>query len=433
VAFAAGEIRSANVTNKQCVAGQNFLWLWRIVILFPHSPLPLFPLPVFGDQHRNTLWRMPRCLHDPQDDFADFNLVTVFHSPMRKRRARFLTKYDLGAGPGRELAMPADEIRVQVRLDHILDLETLRFSFVNVLIDIALRINHHCLPFRTNQVRSMCQTAKIELFEVHMNLPRNAPAFFPGSAGALARQVTRRSSYLPTAIYKTRVPVSRGAASNKVDACRPVKTYLPAASWPTTSDKPDATSPYRQTHRRCYLQVQLCARVPPGASNAFPKSDPDGPEKSCSDARPRHSTKCATCPGRWTRKARRLSRDLVPTPFLHDRVSPSPSFDAGPSHLVHPASSGPCDANRRRCLVECLPSPRRARRSNQFQFRRAAGRQYARRVLPRGSYESKADLCARFRRATWRWHCACEFARASERSKSESFDLPQDCQDERGS
>ena len=185
VSFAAGKIRPAHVANKQRVASENFLRLRRIVnilaqrdFFFPCSPLLLFRHFCVRDQNGNTLRRMSRRLHDPQDNFADLNLVTVFHSPMRKRRASFLAKHDLCTGPGRQLAMAADEIRVQVRLDHILDLEALRLSFVNVLINIALRIYYRRLALRTDQVRSMRQAAKIELFEVHMNLPRNAPAFF---------------------------------------------------------------------------------------------------------------------------------------------------------------------------------------------------------------------------------------------------------------
>ena len=64
---------------------------------------------------------------------------------MRKRRASFPAKHDLRAGARRQLAMAADEIRMQVRLDHILDLEPLRLSLVDVLVHIALRIDHRRL------------------------------------------------------------------------------------------------------------------------------------------------------------------------------------------------------------------------------------------------------------------------------------------------
>ncbi len=86
---------------------------------------------------------------------------------MGKRGAGFFAKHDLCPRACGELAMAADEIRVQVRLDHIFDFEPLRLSFVNVLIDVALRIYHHRLAFRSNQVRRMRQAAKIELLEVH--------------------------------------------------------------------------------------------------------------------------------------------------------------------------------------------------------------------------------------------------------------------------
>ena len=48
--------------------------------------------------------------------------------------------------------MTADEIRVQVRLDDVLDLETLRRAFGDVLVNVALRIDDRRLAVRTDQV-----------------------------------------------------------------------------------------------------------------------------------------------------------------------------------------------------------------------------------------------------------------------------------------
>src|SRR5262249_14259151 len=66
-----------------------------------------------------------------------------------------------------KLAMAADEIGVQVRLDHVFDLQPFGFGFVDVLLDVALRINHRRLAFRADQIRSMRQTTQIKLLEVH--------------------------------------------------------------------------------------------------------------------------------------------------------------------------------------------------------------------------------------------------------------------------
>ncbi len=59
---------------------------------------------------------------------------------MRNRRLSLCAKNDFRSGSSRQLAMTADKIRVQVRFDHVFDLQILRGSFVQVLVDVALRI-----------------------------------------------------------------------------------------------------------------------------------------------------------------------------------------------------------------------------------------------------------------------------------------------------
>ena len=86
---------------------------------------------------------------------------------MGKSNSGLGAKNYLSAGACRQFAMPADKIGVQVSLDHILDPKVLRRGFLDILIDVALRIDDCRLTFRTNQVRSMRQTGKIELFKVH--------------------------------------------------------------------------------------------------------------------------------------------------------------------------------------------------------------------------------------------------------------------------
>src|SRR6185369_6129468 len=87
---------------------------------------------------------------------------------MLKRNARLLAKDDLRARARRDLLMPADKVRVQVSLDYVFDREPIRRCFFEILIDITLRIDHRSLTLRPNQVRSMRQTSKIELFKVHV-------------------------------------------------------------------------------------------------------------------------------------------------------------------------------------------------------------------------------------------------------------------------
>jgi hypothetical protein len=54
-------------------------------------------------------------------------------------------KDDLRAGACRNFPMTADEVGVQVRLDHVLDLQSLRIRFLDVLINIALRIDNRSI------------------------------------------------------------------------------------------------------------------------------------------------------------------------------------------------------------------------------------------------------------------------------------------------
>src|SRR5687768_9599131 len=89
---------------------------------------------------------------------------------MRKGRACVFAKYNLGTRALRQLTMTADEIGVQVRFDYVLNLQPLCLRFIDVLIDIALRIYYCSFPVRTNQVRRLSQATEIELLEIHKYL-----------------------------------------------------------------------------------------------------------------------------------------------------------------------------------------------------------------------------------------------------------------------
>src|SRR5262249_12933338 len=116
-------------------------------------------------------------------------------------------------------------------------------------------------------------------------------------------------------IYRTRVLVSMDEASSRDGVFDPVRIDRPAASSPATSYRPLATFLYRQKYRPVDLRHPPRAPAPPDASSAFPKSDPDGPEKSYSDERPHLSTRCATCLRRRIHTARCLSRASNATCF----------------------------------------------------------------------------------------------------------------------
>ena len=86
---------------------------------------------------------------------------------MRKSRTGFLSKNNLGSRSPGKFPVTAYEIRMEMRFDDVFDFELLRFGFLKVLVDIALRIDYGSFTFGTNQVRSMSETSEIELLEIH--------------------------------------------------------------------------------------------------------------------------------------------------------------------------------------------------------------------------------------------------------------------------
>jgi hypothetical protein len=77
---------------------------------------------------------------------------------------------DLCSGPLGELSVSADEVGVQVCLDHVTDLELLRGGFVDVLVHVTSRIDDDRFALRADQVRRVCETTEVELLEVHVVL-----------------------------------------------------------------------------------------------------------------------------------------------------------------------------------------------------------------------------------------------------------------------
>src|SRR5713226_4762012 len=86
---------------------------------------------------------------------------------MRNCDRGLLAKNDLRSRARGQFAMPADKIRVQMRLDYILDRQFVRGRFVDILIDVALWIYDYGFTIRADQIRSMSETVEIELLEKH--------------------------------------------------------------------------------------------------------------------------------------------------------------------------------------------------------------------------------------------------------------------------
>src|SRR6266404_4827139 len=121
----------------------------------------------FGDQNANTLGRVSWSFHEAQLRAAYREFVAVLDSPVRKCCPGLLAKNDFSSCFVSELAMTADKVCMQVCFDYVLDLEVLRVSLLDVLIDIALRIDDRSFTIRSDQIRSVRQTTETELLEVH--------------------------------------------------------------------------------------------------------------------------------------------------------------------------------------------------------------------------------------------------------------------------
>ena len=107
VTLAAGEVRPPDIADKQRVASQHFLWFARNFRI--------------DHQHANALGRVAGRFHDAQFHPTNAELIAVFDGMMRKRGAGFFAKDDLSAGTGSKLAMAADEIRMQMGFDDVLN------------------------------------------------------------------------------------------------------------------------------------------------------------------------------------------------------------------------------------------------------------------------------------------------------------------------
>ena len=101
---------------------------------------------------------MTRSFKKPKDDSAKPNFVAFVNIDVRKRRARASAEINFRARAFRQLAMAAHKIGVQMSLDNMFDLQSLRGRLVDIKRNIALRIHHHGDAFGAEHVRSMRKT-----------------------------------------------------------------------------------------------------------------------------------------------------------------------------------------------------------------------------------------------------------------------------------
>ncbi len=84
---------------------------------------------------------MTRRLQKPEHHAAEADIVTIVHVDVRERGAGSCPQVDFRAGAIGQLAMPADEVGVEMRFNDVLDGQTLLAGFVDVQGNVALRID----------------------------------------------------------------------------------------------------------------------------------------------------------------------------------------------------------------------------------------------------------------------------------------------------
>src|SRR6185369_5973478 len=133
-----------NIADEQRVASQNFLWLIRNRRI--------------DHQQTNAFRCVARGFHKAQDQVPKFDFIAIFHSEMIELDTGLSTKDDSCSGSFCEFVMSTYKVGVQVCFDDVLDLELVYVCLVDVIVNVALRINNRSFSVRTNQIRSMSKT-----------------------------------------------------------------------------------------------------------------------------------------------------------------------------------------------------------------------------------------------------------------------------------
>ena len=112
---------------------------------------------------------MPRRRQHLERDITQTQQVAVAEGLDREVDAGALAVRDHSAGLGCELEVPAEEIGVDMRLDHALDAQAMSVGVVEVDLHIAPRIDDHG-PARAlvaDEVRRLGQAVQVVLHEMH--------------------------------------------------------------------------------------------------------------------------------------------------------------------------------------------------------------------------------------------------------------------------
>ena len=124
----AQEVGPADVADEERVAGEDRLG-------------NAVALREVQRQDRDPLGRVPRGLHDREARIAELDHVAVLERRELVLRARPCAEEDPRSDPIAELQVTRDEVGVEVREQDVLDRGALRLGVLDVLVDVALRVD----------------------------------------------------------------------------------------------------------------------------------------------------------------------------------------------------------------------------------------------------------------------------------------------------
>jgi hypothetical protein len=148
------EIRTANIADEQCVTRQDSMrsaGILRQVV--DHN----------GDAFRRVAWRFEH--HEA--DVTERQRLTIMEWCKGVVGLRLCPQADGRSRPFIQFQMPSQKIGVEVRQEHVSDVQPMCSSVRQILLDVPLRVNHHGGASRLvgNEVRSVRQAAKVILLQ----------------------------------------------------------------------------------------------------------------------------------------------------------------------------------------------------------------------------------------------------------------------------
>ena len=150
----------------------------------PHGAVVVGVLP---HDDRDRLGRVPRRVADLELDLTERQALAVGQGSIGKSADAALP-YEIAAPVDfGQLEVTGQEVGVEMRLDDPLDRQPLGRGFVEVVADVALRVDDDSTPgrFVTDHVAEQRQARELVLLEVHVgqSIPRRVPAAFSSWAG----------------------------------------------------------------------------------------------------------------------------------------------------------------------------------------------------------------------------------------------------------